>query len=188
GLLSTNTLAVDLLLATVSAGIGLHLELTHLFAAGVRALSVGGIAAGFIAALNLVLIRIAAQGQIAWAFMIGTSAILATFALYRPSTRAAVERRRLLARFELGAPLSLTESASILDALEDHGPLEESTLRRLILQLHPSIGELIPVRESPMPHGEGCRWLTYWEGKSGWALAALCREPGSPTPLHAHPP
>ena len=50
----------------------------------------------------------------------------------------------------------------------------------------PRFGELIPVRESPLPHGEGCRWLTYWEGTSGWALVAVCREPGSTTPIHAH--
>jgi hypothetical protein len=43
------------------------------------------------------------------------------------------------------------------------------------------------VRKSPLPHGEGCRWVTYWEGRSGWALVALCREPGSETPIHAHP-
>jgi hypothetical protein len=53
--------------------------------------------------------------------------------------------------------------------------------------VHPSIGELIPVRESPLPHGQGCRWVTYWEGRSGWALVAICREPGSATPIHAHP-
>src|SRR5690606_23782204 len=39
----------------------------------------------------------------------------------------------------------------------------------------------------PLGHGEGCRWLTYWEGRSGWALVAVVREPGSVTPIHAHP-
>jgi hypothetical protein len=29
--------------------------------------------------------------------------------------------------------------------------------------------------------------VTYWEGRSGWALVALCREPGTATPIHAHP-
>ncbi|MET0591894.1 MAG: hypothetical protein ABW133_04295, partial [Polyangiaceae bacterium] len=59
-------------------------------------------------------------------------------------------------------------------------------LKRVLAQLHPSIGELIPVRQSPLPKGEGCRWVTYWEGRSGWALVAVCREPGSFTPIHAH--
>ena len=57
----------------------------------------------------------------------------------------------------------------------------------MLVQLHPTIGELIPIRDSPLPHGEGCRWVTYWEGASGWALVALSRDPGSTTPIHAHP-
>jgi hypothetical protein len=79
------------------------------------------------------------------------------------------------------------EATSLLGWLEQEHGLDEPALRRLLQQLHPSIGELIPVRESPLPHGEGCRWITYWEGASGWALVAVCREPGSATPIHAHP-
>src|SRR2546421_680634 len=59
--------------------------------------------------------------------------------------------------------------------------------RRLLDRLSPAIGELIPARTSPLGHGEGCRWMTYWEGRSGWALVAVVREPGSTTPIHAHP-
>ena len=43
------------------------------------------------------------------------------------------------------------------------------------------------MRASPLHHGVGCRWATFWEGKSGWALVAVCRDPGSETPIHAHP-
>src|SRR5439155_5528947 len=71
--------------------------------------------------------------------------------------------------------------------LEHDALLGDPILRKILAQLHPSIGELIPVRESPLPHGEGCRWVTYWEGRTGWALVAVCREPGSTTPIHAHP-
>ena len=63
----------------------------------------------------------------------------------------------------------------------------KSALRSVIAPAPPRIGELIPVRESPLHHGEGCRWVTYWEGKTGWALVAVCREAGSATPIHAHP-
>jgi hypothetical protein len=75
----------------------------------------------------------------------------------------------------------------VLDGLEADRALDDAALRKLIHQLHPAIGELIPVRESPLAHGQGCRWVTYWEGKTGWALVAVCREPGSITPIHAHP-
>src|SRR5204862_3774650 len=70
---------------------------------------------------------------------------------------------------------------------ERRGRLEDPFLRRLLDLISPSIGELIPARTSPLGHGEGCRWLTYWEGSSGWALVAIVREPGSVTPIHAHP-
>jgi hypothetical protein len=73
-----------------------------------------------------------------------------------------------------------------LSTLELQKRFDDATLRKLLEQLHPSIGELIPARESPLPHGTGCRWLTYWEGSNGWALVAVCREPGSATPIHAH--
>jgi hypothetical protein len=79
------------------------------------------------------------------------------------------------------------EATAVLDQLEADGALDDGALRKIIQQLHPAIGELIPVRASPLEHGAGCRWVTYWEGTSGWALVAVCREPGSVTPIHAHP-
>src|SRR4029077_19293873 len=103
------------------------------------------------------------------------------------STRFDRLRRLLRARFDTGAPLSLRESKQLLDALEQDARMDDATLRRVLMQLHPAIGELIPVRESPLPHGEGCRWMTYWEGQSGWALVAVAGERGSGTPIHAHP-
>ena len=30
-------------------------------------------------------------------------------------------------------------------------------------------------------------WITYWQGKSGWALVAIARDPGAATAIHAHP-
>jgi uncharacterized integral membrane protein (TIGR00698 family) len=185
--LAADKLAVDVLLASVSAGIGLNLELGHLFDAGARALGVGGVAAGFIASLNLAMVTLISRGQAAAAALVGSGALLGTFLAHRVVTRGEAQRAQLRRRFETGAPLSLAESARLLDALEELGALEDVALRKVMSQIHPSIGELIPVRESPLPHGEGCRWVTYWEGKSGWALVALCREPGSETPIHAHP-
>src|SRR6185369_1822294 len=75
----------------------------------------------------------------------------------------------------------------LLEERERQGSLDDAFFRRLLDRLSPSIGELIPARTSPLRHGEGCRWLTYWQGTSGWALVAIVREPGSITPIHAHP-
>jgi hypothetical protein len=107
--------------------------------------------------------------------------------VHRAATRAEVRLRLLRKQFEGGALVTLAEATAILDTVEREGPLDDAFLRRLLDQLSPSIGELIPARTSPLPHGEGCRWVTYWEGKSGWALVAIVREAGSMTPIHAHP-
>jgi uncharacterized integral membrane protein (TIGR00698 family) len=181
-----NEFAVDALMVTVSAGIGLHLEVQRLLAAGVRAIAVGGAAAFWMAGLTLGMIALAAKGSGGASAFVGLAALLGSGAAYRAATAVDIARRALERRFESGAPLSLAEAMRLLDALEARGDLSDATLKRLLFQLHPSIGELIPVRESPLPHGEGCRWITYWEGKSGWALVAVCREPGSATPIHAH--
>lgn len=178
---------VDVLMATVAAGIGLHLALGTLLAAGTRSVIVGGGASVWIAGLSLAMITAASRGQPTTAALIGVVALAGSFVVYRASALGEAELRVLRRRFDSGAPLSLAEAKRLLDAAEREAGLDDALLRRLLGQLHPSIGELIPVRESPLPHGQGCRWVTYWEGTSGWALVAICREPGSATPIHAHP-
>jgi hypothetical protein len=185
--LALDQMLVDVLMATVAAGIGLHLALGTLLAAGTRSVIVGGGASVWIAGLSLAMITAAARGQPATAGLIGVVALAGSFAVYRASALGEAELRVLRRRFDSGAPLSLGEAKRLLDAAEREAGLDDALLRRLLGQVHPSIGELIPVRESPLPHGQGCRWVTYWEGRSGWALVAICREPGSATPIHAHP-
>lgn len=187
GVLTIDKWLVDVLMATVAAGIGLHLALGTLLAAGTRAVLVGGGASLWIAGLSLAMITAVARGHVAAAALIGLIALAASFAVFRASAIGEAELRVLRRRFDSGAPLSLAEATRILDQAERDAGLEDPFLRKLLMQLHPAIGELIPVRESPLPHGQGCRWVTYWEGRSGWALVAMSREPGSATPIHAHP-
>jgi uncharacterized integral membrane protein (TIGR00698 family) len=188
--LAADKFLVDLMMVAVAAGIGLHLELRRLLSAGMRALVLGGVASLLMASLALGMILRVARGAPNDAILIGTLALVATYALYRWSASGEKQLQLLRARFDQGSPLSLAEAMRVLDQLEEQllGDAAgfESALRRVLRQLHPSIGELIPVRRSPLPHGEGCRWITYWEGKTGWALVAVCREPGSSTPIHAH--
>ena len=186
-LLGADKVAVDLLMVTVSGGIGLHLGLRALLASSASAVAVGGGASVWMAALTFTMVALTARGSPATAALVGTVALGASFVAYRASNAAGADLRLLRKRFDSGAPLSLGEATRLLDTAEQDGPLDDAFLRKLLSQLFPSIGELIPVRESPLPKGEGCRWVTYWEGKSGWALVAVCREPGSFTPIHAHP-
>ena len=186
-LIEGDKLLVDLFMATVAASIGLHLEVGRLLAAGGRAIALGGMASMWMASLTLAMVALSARGAHSAAALVGLSALLVAFVAYRATMGGDAEAARLRVRFDSGAPLSLSEATRLLGHLEQTAPLADAMLRRVLTQLHPAIGELIPVRESPLPHGEGCRWVTYWEGKSGWALVAVCREPGSATPIHAHP-
>ncbi len=185
--LAGNAFVVDALLTTVAAGMGLHLALRTLTQSAPRALVVGGGASVWMAALTLATLAAASRGAALAAALGGGAALVASFAAYRLASRAEIQNGQLRQRFLSGAPLSLAESTRLLDLQESDGGLDDAFLRRLMTQLHPSLDELLPVRESPLPHGEGCRWITYWEGESGWALVALSREPGATTPIHAHP-
>ena len=187
GVLDANKLVVDLLMSTVSAGIGLHLALRTLLASSARAIAVGGGASAWMAMLTLAMIVSASRGSPSTAALVGLLGVGSSFTAYRAGSAKGRELRLLRARFASGAPLALSEAKSLLDAAEHEGAFDDAFLKQVLAQLHPSIGELIPVRQSPLPKGEGCRWVTYWEGRSGWALVAVCREPGSYTPIHAHP-
>jgi hypothetical protein len=184
--IAADKLVVDWLMATVAAAIGLHLEIRTLLSAGARALLVGGAASLWMASLALAMITFASRGAPSTSALIAVVALVSSFVVYRAATTAEAQVRALHKRLDSGSPLSLAEAMHILSALENEHQLDDRTLRQVLGQLHPSIGELVPVRESPLPHGQGCRWLTCWEGKSGWALVAVCREPGSSTPIHAH--
>ena len=187
GTLYVDKLAVDVLMAMVSAGIGLHLSLRTVLGSSARAVVVGGGTSVWTAGFTLAIIAAAAHGASSLAIAIAVAGLALTYAGYRAATREEVTARLLRRRFETGELVTLGEATSLLDVFEGEGPLQDVFLRRLLDQLSPSIGELIPARTSPLPHGEGCRWMTYWEGKSGWALVAIVREPGSITPIHAHP-
>ena len=185
--LFADRLAVDLLMAAVSAGIGLHLSLRSILGSSARAVGVGGGASLWTAGLTLAMISALARGANALAVGIGTAGLVTTFFAYRAATRTEVSMALVRRRFERGELVSISEATSLLDAVEREGALDDRFIRRLLEQLSPSIGELIPARTSPLPHGAGCRWVTYWEGRSGWALVAIVREAGSMTPIHAHP-
>jgi uncharacterized integral membrane protein (TIGR00698 family) len=185
--LAADRILVDVCMATVSAGMGLHLALGRLVSSSPRAILVGGGASAWMAAVTLGMLMTESHGAHAATGMVGVIVLMVGWSVYRTGNRAEVQNELLLRRFESGAPLSLEEARLLLDRKEAEGPFADAFLRRVMVQLHPTIGELIPIRDSPLPHGEGCRWITYWEGKSGWALVAIARDPGQATPIHAHP-
>lgn len=178
--------AAGFLMVTVAAGIGLHLEVGSLFRSGVRALAAGGLGSLWMAAVALTMVTLSARGASGAAALAGLGALGTGLLAFHLATRGDAQLRALRTRFESGAPLALAETIRLLDAFEREEKLAEPVLRKLVLQLHPSISELIPVRETRLRHGAGAHWLTYWQGTSGWALVAFRYEPGSATPIHAH--
>jgi len=187
GVLAADRLAVDVLMATVTAAIGLHLEALRLLASGWKALAVGGCASFAMAALTLAMLTLAARGASGLAAAVGAGGLTIGAVAYRTKAGPRAEDRLLAARFARDEPMTVAETTRMLDRLDHEGRLDDAALRRAIRLLSPSIGELIPIRASPLPHGIGCRWATFWEGASGWALVAVCRDPRSETPIHAHP-
>lgn len=186
-LIAADRLAVDLLMTAVAAGIGLHLSLRTILGSSARAVAVGGGTSAWTAGLTVAMITVASRGAPATAAAIGIAGVVVAFVAYRVVMRSGAGARLVRRHFDRGGMLTLAEAKTVLDIVEREGPLDDELLRRLLDQLSPAIGELIPARTSPLPHGEGCRWVTYWEGKSGWALVAIVREAGSMTPIHAHP-
>ncbi|HEX4404798.1 MAG TPA: putative sulfate exporter family transporter [Polyangia bacterium] len=101
---------------TVSAGIGLHLELKGLLSAGARAVALGAIAASIMSGLTLALVVFAARGSEPGLLATSASALVGSFTLLQIARRAqarkaapgeATRRRRAAA----GLP-SLTDSGA----------------------------------------------------------------------------
>jgi len=188
GLIDANRFVLDVLMSAVAAGIGLHLSLRTILGSSARALGVGAGASIWMAGLTVTMIAFISRGATTTAIGIGAVSLVTTFVLHRTFAGRTARIRLIERRFDAGELLTLEEATVLLEHRERAGPpIDDRFLRRLLDLLSPSIGELIPARTSPLGHGEGCRWLTYWEGTSGWALVAVVREPGSVTPIHAHP-
>lgn len=185
--IAADRFALDVLMSAVAAGIGLHLALRTVLGSSARAVAVGGGASACIAVVTLAMITLSSRGSPYAAAAIGAASVAASFFLYRATANDAARARAVRRRLDDGALVTLEEATVLLGHEERRGAFDDAFLRRVLDRLSPSIGELIPARTSPLGHGEGCRWMTYWEGRTGWALVAVVREPGSTTPIHAHP-
>lgn len=186
-LIAANKFVLDLLMSAVAAGIGLHLSIRTVLGSSLRAASVGAGASMWMAGLTVAMITLIARGMTNIAIAVGALALVTSFALHRALAGEGARVRAIGRRFAASELVTLEEATLLLEQRERHAPLDDAFLRSLLDLLSPSIGELIPARTSPLGHGEGCRWLTYWQGSSGWALVAVVREPGAVTPIHAHP-
>jgi len=82
-LLDVNRVLVDVAMVSVSASIGLHLELRGLLRAGVRALAVGGVTSAWMASVTLAMICAGAHGSTWTVVLLGAGALAVSYASWR---------------------------------------------------------------------------------------------------------
>ena len=101
---------------TVSAGIGLHLELKGLLSAGARAVLLGAGASATMSGLTLALVTLAGRGSRAALFCTSAAALVGTFALWQLARRVRVQAATAPRRRR-----TTTAGGTILDALTASG-------------------------------------------------------------------
>ncbi len=185
-LLAADGFVVDVLLCTVAAGIGLHIDVRTLATTGGRAVLVGGTASLWMAVLTFGMVSATAFGHGTLAFGIGVVGLLGSAALHRIVSTPQRRLAALRVRFGRGDGLSMEEAGMILQAAVDDDGFDRSLATQVMERLQPAIGELIVAREQPLATEASCRWIPYWEGANGWELGAACREPRTVTSIHAH--
>jgi uncharacterized integral membrane protein (TIGR00698 family) len=90
GLLVVDHQLVSFATVTVSAGIGLHLELDGLLAAGVRAVALGAVSAATMSGLTLALLILAVRGSTIQLLVTCAVAMAGSFAMLRLAQRAKI--------------------------------------------------------------------------------------------------
>lgn len=126
GLIAVDRHVVAFATVMVSAGIGIHLELPGLLAAGARAVVLGATAASVMSGLTLTLMVLGARGSQPGLVATSVAALAGSFVLFQVARRARlaasvpgeVTRRR---RAAAGLPATLTGSG----AYHDHSPSGE---------------------------------------------------------------
>jgi uncharacterized membrane protein YadS len=99
---------------TVSAGIGLHLQLKGLLSAGARAVILGAGASATMSGLTLALVTLADRGMRTALLSTALAALVGTFALWQLARRA----RRLLSTAVPRPRRTNTTSGAVVDALD----------------------------------------------------------------------
>ncbi len=119
--LEADKLLVDFLMATVSAGIGLHLDVRGLLGSGARAVAVGGGASLWMAGLTLAMITLASRGAASGAALVAVGGLFASYTAYRAGASGEAAVRLIRSRFESGAPPRSRRRRGLLGAVEGEG-------------------------------------------------------------------
>lgn len=183
-LLAANDVVVDVAIATVCASIGLQIHVRGLFDVGWRVAATAGVAWVTIATLSLGLLLAGANGPTSLALGGGLLTVVLAFLAFR---RWRIIPRSLEDRLEVGEPFTLRETVEVLELLDAEGPIPPSRARRVLQRVQPAIGELVPLRESPVQGGINYRRLTFWRSEThGISLVGILWTPGTTAHIHSH--
>ena len=182
--LSVNDAVVNVAIATVCASIGLQIHVRELVHVGWRVAVVAGAAWVTIAALSLGVLATTTEGMSGLHGVGGAVVVVLGFLAFRAW---GVTTRSLRARLEEGEALTLRETVELLGLLDREGLIGQTTARRVLERVRPAIGELVPLRKSPIQGGINYHRLTYWRSATqGASLVGIAWNPGTTAHIHSH--
>jgi len=182
--LRINDVLVDTAIMTVCAAIGLQIQLNNLINTGWRVALAGGAAWFATAGLSLGLLVAISKGFIGYALLGGSVTLLTSFMAFRRWSPQPVPLQARVAETE---PLTLRETVDLVDMLDQTAPVTAATARNILRRVQPAIGELVPLRRSPIQGGINYRRLTLWRSPShGSSLVGIVWTSGQTAHIHSH--
>ena len=182
--LEVNDIVVSVAIAAVCASIGLQIHVRTLLDVGWRVVVTAGVAWVTTAGLSLGLLVAALRGEPAYGVVGGFTALVASFIVFRWwAPKPADLRARLAAR----EPLTVREAVDLFELEDRAGPVTLDYARRVLERVQPAIGELVPLRQSPIQGGINYRRLTFWRSPDhGSSLVGILWTPGKMAHIHSH--
>lgn len=185
--LSLNSLLVKWIILGVCAGIGLQVEVKTLVQAGLKTLGAGGVGALSMMALTLGMLHEIHHERVLNAIAMGAGTLVVASAAYWGLTRGQRRDEMVLARVEAGGRVSIREAITVLDHYDSQGTIPRDLIVKLVGALSPVIGEIQPLRMTPLESPIAYRRLKYWESPSGQgSLFGIAWPPGSSAHIHTH--
>ena len=181
------SVAVQILILAVCAGIGLQIRVVTILELGWKAVVAGGSASLGVAGLSLAMLVGFSRGAPSMSVGIGVVGLLGAFILYWTTASGEAEHRPLLRRLGEGAPLSMREAVAVLTYFDERDKLEPEQTERILTQLYPAIGELQALRTTELVAPIEYRRLVYWEsGRGNGSLVGILWSPGATAHIHSH--
>ena len=143
-----------------------------------------GVAGLTIATLSVALLLAGAEGLSPLALGGGLLTVAIAFLAFQ---RWSIVPRSLEDRLDGGEPFTLRETIEVLELLDAAGPITPLKARQVLKRMQPAIGELVPLRESPIQGGINYRRLTFWRSEThGISLVGILWTPGTTAHIHSH--